>query len=48
MPVGIGALLLIIALIFFLLAGVGLGWRKINLIALGLFFWVLSILVGGR
>lgn len=40
-------LLLVVALICFLLAAVGLPASRINLTALGLFFWVLSILLGG-
>ena len=42
----IGIALLIVALICFLLAAANLPFR-VNLMALGLAFWVLSILIGG-
>lgn len=43
----IAALLLIIALICFILAAFGVATDRINLIALGLAFYVGSLLVGG-
>lgn len=44
----VSTILLIIALICFFLAAIGVPASRINLIGLGLFFWVLSILIGGR
>jgi hypothetical protein len=40
-------LLQIIALIVFVVAAIGLSYRKIDLIAVGLALWVLSKLIGG-
>jgi hypothetical protein len=40
--------LLIVALVLFLIAAVGVPTGRCNLTALGLFFWVLSILVTPR
>ena len=42
----ITTILLIVALICFVLAAIGVDARRVNLIALGLAFWVLSALVG--
>jgi hypothetical protein len=42
----IGTVLLVIALVCFLLAAANIPTR-VNLIALGLAFWVLSLLIGG-
>lgn len=42
----VGTLLLIVALICFLIAACNPPWPRVNLIALGLFFWVLSALIG--
>jgi hypothetical protein len=42
----IGLVLLIVALICFLLASANIPAR-VNLVALGLAFWVLSLLIGG-
>ncbi|HEX6351247.1 MAG TPA: hypothetical protein VF160_17875 [Candidatus Dormibacteraeota bacterium] len=41
----ISTILLILAFIAFVLAGIGWGYRKTNLLAFGLALWVLSILV---
>jgi hypothetical protein len=38
--------LLVIALIAFALAAIGLTWRKVDLIAVGLAVWSLSLLIG--
>jgi hypothetical protein len=39
--------LLLVALVCFLLAAIGVPQQsRVNLVALGLFFWVLSILIG--
>jgi len=43
----ISIILLIIALICFILAAIPLPNVRINLVAMGLAFWVLSILVSG-
>ena len=45
MSLSIGVLLVILALIAFLLAAIGLSWRKLDLIAIGLALWSLSILI---
>ncbi len=42
----ISTILLIIALIAFLLAAIGFGYKKVDLIAIGLGLWVLSDLIG--
>ena len=39
-------LLQIIALIVFVIAAIGWGWKKVNLIAVGLALWVLSLFIG--
>ena len=41
----LSTILLIIAFIAFVLAAIGYGYKKTNLIAIGLALWVLSILV---
>jgi hypothetical protein len=41
----LSTILLILALIAFVLAAVGWGFRKTNLLAVGLALWVLSILI---
>lgn len=38
-------LLLLLAAISFALAALGIGQSRVNLLALGLFFWVLSALI---
>lgn len=43
----LSVLLLIVALIMFLIAAIGVATSRFSLVAGGLFFWVLSILVGG-
>lgn len=46
----ITTILLVVALICFFLGAIPLpnpGWARVNYIALGLFFWVLSVLIGG-
>jgi hypothetical protein len=40
-------LLQIIALIVFVIAAIGLSFRKVDFIAAGLALWVLSLLIGG-
>jgi hypothetical protein len=40
-------LLQIIALIVFVVAAVGWSWKKVDLIAIGLALWVLSLLIKG-
>ncbi len=47
MPASVSVVLLVIAFICFILAAAGIGGGRINLIALGLAIWVLSLLVGG-
>jgi hypothetical protein len=42
----ISTILLILALIAFILAAIGFGWKKTDMIAVGLGLWVLSILIG--
>lgn len=42
----IALILLIVAAVCFLLAAVGVPASRINLTALGLFFWVLSLILG--
>lgn len=42
----ISTILVILALIAFVLAAIGFGWKKTDLIAVGLALWVLSILIG--
>jgi hypothetical protein len=48
--ISLGVVLLVLALVCFLIAAFGAAWPspRVNMIALGLFFWVLSILVGGH
>ena len=41
-------ILQIIALIVFIVAALGLSWKKADLIAIGLAAWVLSLLIDGR
>jgi hypothetical protein len=41
----VSTILLILAFIAFVLAAVGWGYRKTNLMAIGLALWVLSILI---
>ena len=41
----LSTILLILAFIAFVLAAVGWGYRKTNLLAIGLALWVLSILI---
>ena len=43
-----GSILLIIALVCFVLAAVGVGLGRINLIGLGLACWVGSVLIGSN
>jgi hypothetical protein len=43
----ISELLQIIALIVFVVAAVGWSWKKVDLIAIGLALWVLSLLIAG-
>lgn len=43
----VGTLLLVLALVCFLLAAVGVAFPRVNLMCFGLFFWVLAILIGG-
>ena len=43
----IGTVFLVIALVCFLLGAANIPAPRINLVALGLAFWVLSILIGG-
>ena len=38
-------LLLIIALVVFVVAAIGWSWKKVDLIAIGLALWVLSLLI---
>ena len=38
-------ILVVVALICFLFAAIDVAWRRINLIAAGLFLWLLSTLV---
>jgi len=44
--VNLSTIVLILAFIAFVLAAVGWGYKKTNLIAVGLALWVLSILIG--
>ncbi len=41
----LSTILLILAFIAFLLAAIGWGYRKTNLLGIGLALWVLSILI---
>lgn len=41
----LSTILLILAFIAFVLAAIGYGYKKTNLLAIGLALWVLSILV---
>jgi hypothetical protein len=43
--VSLSTILLILAFIAFVLAAVGWGYKKTNLLGLGLALWVLSILI---
>jgi hypothetical protein len=43
--VSLSTILLIIAFIAFVLAAVGWGYKKTNLLGIGLALWVLSILI---
>ncbi|HKW59590.1 MAG TPA: hypothetical protein VJR46_07530 [Candidatus Dormibacteraeota bacterium] len=45
MSLSIGLLLVILALIAFILAAIGWSWKKVDLIAIGLALWSLSILI---
>jgi Ca2+/H+ antiporter len=47
MLITINTVLLLIAAICFLLAGLNKGSQQFNLVAMGLFFWVLTLLLGG-
>jgi hypothetical protein len=40
-------ILYILAAICFFIAAINVAWPRVNLIALGLFFWVLTYLIGG-
>jgi hypothetical protein len=42
----ISTLLVILALIAFVVAAIGFGWKKTDLIAIGLALWALSLLLG--
>jgi len=44
-PMSLSTILLIFAFIAFVLAAIGWGYKKTNLMAIGLALWVLSILV---
>ena len=44
----LATILLVIALVCFVAGAVGFSVRRINLIALGLAFWVASLLAGGE
>ena len=44
----LSTLLLIIALIVFVVAAIGMSYKKVDLIGAGLALWVLADLVGGR
>lgn len=46
MMITANTILLLLALICFLLAAIGVPVTRVNLIALGLFLWLLSILLG--
>lgn len=41
----VGTILLILAFIAFVLAAIGWGYKKTNLLGIGLALWVLSILI---
>lgn len=41
----ISTILVILALIVFVIAAIGYGWRKTDLIAVGLALWALSLLI---
>jgi hypothetical protein len=43
--VSLGTILLILAFIAFVLAAIGWGYKKTNLLGIGLALWVLSILI---
>jgi hypothetical protein len=43
---GLSTIFLILAFIVFVLAAIGWGYKKTNLIAIGLALWVLSYLIG--
>jgi hypothetical protein len=43
--VSVGTILLILAFIAFVLAAIGWGYKKTNLLGIGLALWVLSILI---
>ena len=43
--ISLNLLLVILAAISFFLAAIGISHARVNLIALGLFFWVLTILL---
>jgi hypothetical protein len=42
---GINLILLVIAFVLFLLAGFNIGHPRVNFVALGLAFWVLTLIV---
>lgn len=46
MNLGLGSILVVVALVAFALAGIGWTWRKTDLIAVGLALWALSELLG--
>ena len=46
MSLSLSTILLVLALIAFVLSAIGFGWKKTDLIAAGLAFWSLSLLIG--
>jgi DNA-binding transcriptional regulator of glucitol operon len=48
--IGLTTILMVLAVICFLIAAVGGGWpgARFNMLAWGLFFWSLTIVLGGR
>lgn len=47
MPISLSLICLIIALVLFVLAGLGVAGDRFNLVAFGLAAWVLSLLLAG-
>ena len=45
MNIDLPTILLILALIAFVLAAIGFGWKKTDMIAVGLALWVLSLFI---
>lgn len=45
--ISLSLLLLVFAVVCFLIAAINIPTPRVNLTALGLFFWVLSLLLGG-